>query len=78
MLGKGSQVLGAIYHTLSESQAGSEVNMSLQALLAGMIKHELALLLFGAVGSYFPGNPEPFGKDVFCYLPRWVLHLYLS
>lgn len=23
-----------------------------------MIKHELLLLVFGAIGSHFPGNPE--------------------
>ena len=56
-------MFSAIPHSLNKSQGGSEVNMSLPALLAGMIKHEPALLLVGAVGSYSPGNPEPFGSD---------------
>lgn len=34
------------------------MHMSLLALLAAIIKHELVLLLFGAIGSYFPGNTE--------------------
>jgi len=58
------RVLGAIHHSLNKSQAGSEVNLSLLALFAGMIKHKPALLFFGAVGSYSPGNPEPFASDV--------------
>lgn len=60
------------YTTLSKSQGGSEVNVSLLALLAGMIKRELALLLFGTIGSYSLGNPEPlavmleFGVEIVC------------
>lgn len=75
-------VLGAIYHSLNKLQGDSQVNMSLPALLAGMIKHERALLLFGATGSYSPGNPESFcsyawsGTCVSCYLRRGALHLH--
>lgn len=75
-------VLSAMHHSLKKSQPGSEVNVSLPARLACMIKHEPALLFFSAVGSYSPGNPEPFGSDTWvwsgtrisCYLPRWALH----
>ena len=39
-------MLGAIHHSVNKPQAGSEVNFSLQALLADMIEHKLLLLWF--------------------------------
>lgn len=50
------------YITLNKLQAGSEVNMSLQALFADVNEHELALLLFGTVRSCSPGDQELFGS----------------
>lgn len=76
-------MLSAIHHSLNKLQGGSEVSVSLLALLAGMIKHGAALILFGAVGSYSPGIPE-FSDEwcfslewhcVSCYLPSGTLHL---
>ena len=51
-------MLSAIYHSPNKLRGGSEVNVSLPALLANMIKHEPALKLFAAFGSYSPGNQE--------------------
>lgn len=51
-------MLGAIHHSLNTGREAEEVHVSLLTLLAAMIKHELVLLFFGAIGSYFPGNPE--------------------
>lgn len=52
------RVLSAIHPSLNTCRGAEEVHMSLLTVLAAMIKHELALLFFSAIGSYFPGNPE--------------------
>lgn len=51
-------MLSAIHPSLNTCREAEEVHVSLLALLAAMIKHELLLLVFGAIGSHFHGNPE--------------------
>lgn len=50
-------MLSAIHHPLNTCREAEEVHVLL-ILLAAMIKHELLLLFSGAIGSYFPENPE--------------------